>query len=473
MVLLTVLLSCTTSAPPGGDAPAPGDDTGDCSGPIVEWFHDADGDGFGAESAGSACAAPAATSADAGDCDDGDPGVHPGAEDLCDDVDQDCDAETVPSGVAVDAQAGFESIGAALAVAGDGSTVFVCAGTYRERLDIARSVAIVAPAGPGLTTLDAQGAGPAVTVRGGSVRLEGLTIMGGVGGGVVATEAEALDLVDCEIRGNEGTNGAGVTGPAAGTLRVEGGRIADNVADDYGGGVYGHSVWLDGVEVSGNRALDGGGLFVDDEGAATVVGTTFDANTAYSIGGSTYIGIGASLDARDSTWVGNESGVYAAGLYLDEASAFTDVGGRFEGQVAQDQGGAIYARYATVSLDGSAFVGNWGRWGGAVFLYGASLSALGASFSGNQADLGGAFYVYAGSDVVLEECTVEANYALDTGVGGGARLRTDATLVSTRTGWGQGALDNLPDDVEVSSTASFTYADIASFTCSTETGTCE
>ncbi|MBN2800350.1 MAG: hypothetical protein JXX28_14515 [Deltaproteobacteria bacterium] len=56
------------------------------------WFADADADGYGdAGAATRACEAPQGAVADDSDCDDLDAGVHPGAAEVCDGVDQDCD----------------------------------------------------------------------------------------------------------------------------------------------------------------------------------------------------------------------------------------------------------------------------------------------------------------------------------------------------------------------------------------------
>jgi hypothetical protein len=69
----------------------------DCDGQVDEgvlltWHPDGDGDGFGRASGGSlACTAPAGTVADATDCDDAAAAVHPGADEVCDHVDEDCD----------------------------------------------------------------------------------------------------------------------------------------------------------------------------------------------------------------------------------------------------------------------------------------------------------------------------------------------------------------------------------------------
>jgi hypothetical protein len=81
----------------------------DCDGEIdegalLDFYADADTDGWGDPDAGvQACEAPHGhVDADAvGDCDDADPAVHPGAEEACNDVDDDCDEE-IDEGVLLD-----------------------------------------------------------------------------------------------------------------------------------------------------------------------------------------------------------------------------------------------------------------------------------------------------------------------------------------------------------------------------------
>ncbi len=56
------------------------------------WYADSDGDGYGGAATGDhACVAPAGTVGDSDDCDDGDPTVHPDADEVCNDLDDDCD----------------------------------------------------------------------------------------------------------------------------------------------------------------------------------------------------------------------------------------------------------------------------------------------------------------------------------------------------------------------------------------------
>ncbi len=55
------------------------------------YFRDNDGDGYGAGTAMRACSAPSGFVAQAGDCNDNDAATHPGAVEVCDGADNDCD----------------------------------------------------------------------------------------------------------------------------------------------------------------------------------------------------------------------------------------------------------------------------------------------------------------------------------------------------------------------------------------------
>jgi len=59
------------------------------------WYPDLDSDTYGdASSPTFACSAPAGLTATGGDCDDADSAIHPAATEVCDSVDNDCDART-------------------------------------------------------------------------------------------------------------------------------------------------------------------------------------------------------------------------------------------------------------------------------------------------------------------------------------------------------------------------------------------
>ena len=89
------------------DAPAAASETcngvdDDCDGATDEgsaagctvWFEDKDYDGIGAGAGSCLCVQPGFSSAAAGDCDDADPQSKPGAAEICDAKDNDCDGQT-------------------------------------------------------------------------------------------------------------------------------------------------------------------------------------------------------------------------------------------------------------------------------------------------------------------------------------------------------------------------------------------
>jgi hypothetical protein len=61
----------------------------------VTWFQDIDGDGYGSAARQlEQCSEPVGYAANSGDCNEYDPLTHPGAEELCDRLDNDCSAST-------------------------------------------------------------------------------------------------------------------------------------------------------------------------------------------------------------------------------------------------------------------------------------------------------------------------------------------------------------------------------------------
>ena len=88
-----VMAACVATDGYVEDATDCDDNRADVGGP-TEWYEDHDLDGYAGPDFEVACIQPADTYATTEDCDDDDPGVNPGAEDLCgDDIDSDCGGE--------------------------------------------------------------------------------------------------------------------------------------------------------------------------------------------------------------------------------------------------------------------------------------------------------------------------------------------------------------------------------------------
>ncbi len=86
------------------------------------WYPDVDGDGWGDEDGElGACAQPPGYVPDPGDCDDDAPLIHPGADELCDLYDNDCD------GLIDEWSPALDSCGACSLFEFAGSTYWVCA----------------------------------------------------------------------------------------------------------------------------------------------------------------------------------------------------------------------------------------------------------------------------------------------------------------------------------------------------------
>ncbi len=111
--------SCLTESDDDCDGEANEVDAVACS----DWYEDADGDGYGGDGLCLCEAAEPFTLEASEDCDDGDEGVHPGAEELDDLVDQDCDGQAAVSadilGISISGEDYADYAGIALALVGD------------------------------------------------------------------------------------------------------------------------------------------------------------------------------------------------------------------------------------------------------------------------------------------------------------------------------------------------------------------
>jgi hypothetical protein len=425
------------------------------------FYVDVDGDGFGQPGETvRGCAASPGTTRDDTDCDDAVATTHPGAPEICNGVDDDCDP-TTPEGVGL-GDVTYPTLEAALAQAEDGDTVVLCDGeqALTEPFLVDRALTITSLSGdPTLAVVDATGAGgSAFVVDGGALTLQHVTVKGGhgtdlgaavgaaggavnaytLGGGAVVVDdcvltgndAESggaligLDLTVTDTvfegNGNNGTDGGAIYVPPGGVLTVTGGRFEANTGD-LGGAVWSEgAATISGAELTGNTATDGGAFYVADPGPAHPA-STLDL-----------VGVGVSDNVA----------AYGGGLYaLDAVTITADPTTVFASNLATSYGGAaaLYTTHDAVALTGGLYTLNTAEvGGGAFYLYSYSFRGDAASFAltdvtvqDNASDEygGGMYYDASHADVTLTGTSWVGN---DAAWYGGA-LYSDYVSTSTLT----------------------------------------
>lgn len=311
----------------GGGLPWDGGGAGDGGGGTTEVDNDGDGHPFGE------------------DCDDADPEVFPGAEEICNGKDDDCDPGTDEADWILADGLQWNSLQEAIDGVTEGEAVQVCSGTYKERLVIDRDVLVLSRLGADFTALDVSGlGGTALTVTSGTVTFAGFTIRGGSGsdprglgdlqgggvyvaypavlqlsdvkvtgnsadrgGGVFADEGVVLNVVNSVIEKNKATTGAGLSGVEA-EIVIGASEITENEATGHGGGMAGREVVfrVNGGKVLGNLAASGGGASTTDDSTLVVVGSDWGASgdednspeDVWTAGGSYSFEVGANFSCN-------------------------------------------------------------------------------------------------------------------------------------------------------------------------------
>lgn len=292
---------------------------------LTDWFPDADSDGFGdsGAEATSTCDMPNDMdyARNAEDCNDAESVVNPGAIELCNDIDDDCDENTTEEGVVIfddgsgvitDVTAewgrGDRSAPVELTLDADG-TYDICFGTYYVDIDIEADVTLLGVDGADETSLDGGDLNSILTLVGDgySVAVEGLELTNGRGdnNGVLSTFPDEGGAIYCE---------------GESTFTVIDSLLSANIGD-LGGAILVHTcdVTVTDSTIEDNQGTFGGAALVWAGGSLTLDGTTIDNNECTNSGGAIYVqgeeGSVSSLTIEDSMFTDNSS-LYGAGVAL-------------------------------------------------------------------------------------------------------------------------------------------------------------
>jgi len=312
------------------------------------------------------------------DCDDTDPAVHPGAAELCNGRDDDCDTIVDPF---LRVPEDHTTIQAAIDGASAGDVVCVSEGTYVERIDFGgKDVSVIGAGGAEATVIDGGGVGPVVTFQSGetdAALLRGFSVTGATGfwnyQPAVAINGAAPTLEDLELRDNACDYNYGCY--ALGVSVRDGGAtmrrvvIRDNVGDpNYQGSAYGIGATFAYATVS-----------MED--------VTFARNVAVA----QYPGAWAAA-----------AGIHAAASTITLHNVvFAD--NRVEG--AKVCGAAIFATRSTVEVTNALFAGNESAGedcgGAAVHAHDGTLSLTNTTVVGNSLDGGPGMGVLGADEATL------------------------------------------------------------------------
>ncbi len=413
------------------DDTTPGDDDDDTSDdddtvPPV----DADGDGY----------------PETVDCDDSNAEVHPGASEVCNGIDDDCDG-------AADLQvpAAYAAIQDAIDAAVDDDLVCVSAGTYIETIDPSgKAIHVLGVDGPDATFIDAGGADSVALFHSGEgadTILEGFTLRNGnaaVGGGVNA-DLSSPTLTNLIITDNTAEQGGGLFLDSC-SPTLTGVTITGNVATENGGGgmyLYFASPAMQQISIQDNTAAyGGGGIFMHESDPvlhSVMVANNEAVESPFGSGGN---GGGIYLYHSDPgltqvVVAGNHVNIYGGGMYFHTCQpSLTSVA--IAGNTTDGGGAGIYMTESTPSMMNVALVGNEaGCCGGGMYLNESSPSLSNVVIADNRAlDLGGsAIYVYTGSPA-LSYCAVWGNagtawIGMDDPTGVGGTVAADPLFLDT------------------------------------------
>ncbi len=403
---------------------------------------DLDGDGYTASS----------------DCDDADAAINPGAVELCDGVDNNCDPVTdgqvatffPATGAPVDQTAAMTGTPGSpgvvtLRAAG---VLQICPGLWLSRVSVqSGNVTVRSFDDTAYTALDATGSpvgtetlrvngdtvvvhglvllnanGPVARVSQGStdVQFEGTAIAdgdGGAGSGGLTIDANSgVTLVAGIVKTNTSTGvGGGVSVGANATLLADG-TVFDGNSADRGGAVSvgaGAVVELIDVVVRNNIAFArGGALWLDGSGSLTVTHGAFNDNTATEGGALWVSGANAALTVDGSTQIRASGG---GAVVLDGVGTATVSDLLLEDNSTAGDGAALRVLGDSNLIWTRGIVRtNTAGVHGTVRVEGGVVALESLLFRGNLTEQGGALSVSGGA-VTATDCTFDANEASEDG----------------------------------------------------------
>ncbi len=228
--------------------------------------------------------------------------------------------------------------------------------------------------------------------------------------GIIRAAGANLEVAKSTFAGNEAVLGGAINVWSNGenTVKITDSTFTGNATKSHGGAVYitGSQVKTtiaDATFSKNTSGKQGGALQLAGAGETTITNTTFSENAAGTFGGAINA-TGTKVAATNVTFEGNKAASadgHGGALFVDgQGASYTQVGGKFVGNSAKKNGGAIRVQDgADLALNNVVFDGNTAANGGAVDTFNAgNVTFTNTTFTNNQAGgWGGALRINGGN----------------------------------------------------------------------------
>lgn len=258
-------------------------------------------------------------------------------------------------------------------------------------------------------------------VEGGTLHLSHLNLTNGTGssGGAIYAIDAVLTVANCTILHNTGVHGGGVFLENT-VLETDHSSFTDNTASESGGAIYMEASNVtvgETVLFERNGALSAGALYVGRSSILTLAGDNVSLanNIANDFGGGLYTHQSTGYLTGKVELVGNTAEF--GGAIFTENGSFSVMGDMLlSNNFASDSGGAFYGGLSVINISGTAVWKNKSALvgGGGLNLWASNMDVqplAEAEFIGNIAGFGGAAYMSTSTfamdgDVLFSDNTV-------------------------------------------------------------------
>ncbi len=330
------------------------------------------------------------------------------------------------------------------ALSGGGSISFNCGGAATIVLTAPKAlVANTTLNGGGVITLSGNNSTRLFFVNGGvQFTLNSITLIKGnspVGGGVIEATGAQIVLNNTRVAQSAAKDQGGAIycfEGTGGTLTLNN-SVIDGNTSARGGGIYndGCALTLNNSHISNNTAVasatvinpSGGGVY--NAGPLSSSGSTFSGNRALD-GGALYVAAGFTAELNGATISGNGGG-YGGGI--ENSGALTVTNSLIQGNSVTGSGGGLWNLGGVAHISRTTISDNTAGEGGGVNSYGSHVELADVNITGNTATTshGGGIYLGTGT-LFATNATISGNRATDAGGdGGGIYQNSDDNLTLT------------------------------------------